>query len=108
MHGPKEHFCEICSKGFVRFGDLRRHKTMHFNVKPFKCPQDGCDQYFKKKNYANIHYKTIHLGLSRYNCIVCNDGFYDSKGRREHMKLYHPVEFLEHDKKVQSKRYERN
>ena len=39
--------CEICSKVFIDYENLREHQNIHSDIKPYKCRT--CDKSFRNK-----------------------------------------------------------
>ncbi|KAK9433652.1 hypothetical protein V1505DRAFT_303359, partial [Lipomyces doorenjongii] len=45
--------CDQCPQSFNRNHDLKRHKRIHLDVKPFPCP--NCDKTFSRKDALKRH-----------------------------------------------------
>ncbi|KAG8949687.1 hypothetical protein FRC04_008433 [Tulasnella sp. 424] len=82
------HKCNICSKAFSRYTDLRRHTdAVHLKIKNFKCAD--CGKSFAQKIGLQTHMNS-HSGNAPYECRVkCgHPPFRDpsSRGRHEYEK----------------------
>ncbi|KAJ3278633.1 transcriptional repressor [Borealophlyctis nickersoniae] len=60
----KRHECRVdsCQKTFATAGHLSRHMRIHDNIKPFKCPHQGCESKFTRQDNMRQHYKTHFKG----------------------------------------------
>ena len=82
VHGktkPKNHICKFCSKEFSEKISLVIHeKSVHLNVKDFKC--EKCDFASACKNKLKLHITSIHDGVM-YSCdyVGCTKS-YNLKG----------------------------
>ena len=64
--------CDLCDYKTVSKYHLNRHKACHSSEKPFKCTIDGCDKWFKTKDYLYEHKKLIHTIEKRFKCDLCD------------------------------------
>ncbi|KAL7412001.1 hypothetical protein BDY24DRAFT_334114, partial [Mrakia frigida] len=46
--------CDQCAQSFNRNHDLKRHKRIHLDLKPFKCAK--CDKSFSRKDALRRHW----------------------------------------------------
>ncbi|MCL4165200.1 UNVERIFIED_CONTAM: hypothetical protein GTU68_011601 [Idotea baltica] len=51
--GERPYPCALCSKGFVKNVDLKRHMRIHTGEKPFQCPK--CKKLFRHKDSLKYH-----------------------------------------------------
>lgn len=61
-HLPKEiqpYECDTCGRKFSEFGNLRRHRNVHIDEKPFIC--HVCSKQFRFKQNLKIHIITRHI-----------------------------------------------
>nr|CAD7416552.1 unnamed protein product [Timema poppensis] len=64
--------CYICKSSFSNATLLRRHKSIHTNVRPFECP--FCKYSFRVKYHLVDHIR-IHTGERRFHCSTCSMRF---------------------------------
>ena len=56
----------------------------------WKC--EDCDFTTTAKRNAALHYRTIHLGVYKYQCTICGKGFQERNRVRSHMMAQHGLE----------------
>ena len=54
------HTCQICTKIFTRNSSIKRHLLIHSKLKPFHCPNEGCNYQSNQKSNLAKHIKLIH------------------------------------------------
>nr|CAD7267349.1 unnamed protein product [Timema shepardi] len=64
--------CYICKSSFSNVSLLRRHKSIHTNVRPYECP--FCKYSFRVKYHLTDHIR-IHTGERRFHCSTCSMRF---------------------------------
>ena len=48
--------CAICGKGFKRKNNVKVHiETIHYEIKRYKCEENGCDKRFAQVSHLNVH-----------------------------------------------------
>lgn len=57
--GQKEHFCDICGKGFLMKGYLTNHLIDHSGEKRFSC--DICGHKYAQSNNLSRHKAKHHI-----------------------------------------------
>ena len=70
----RPHMCPVCGKGFKTGKDLREHKAIHSDERPFPCRHEGCQQAFKTKRTRSRQESEIH-GKGRkegFKCATCD------------------------------------
>ena len=50
--------CDQCDKKFYKLGNLKRHKFIHTEDKPFQC--DQCDKKFNQLTRLKTHKHRLH------------------------------------------------
>ena len=64
--------CKICSAGFVRVGEFRKHTRSHSGFRPLKCRT--CYKSFKQQAHLRDHMLT-HSDTRKYKCELCQGRF---------------------------------
>lgn len=77
-----------CNKSFNRKGNLKRHKLLHQEIRPFSCRE--CNQSFKLKQHLNRHIKT-HSIPRPYKCSFegCAESFKKKSHLQRHESFIH-------------------
>ncbi|XP_049783468.1 zinc finger protein 257-like isoform X1 [Schistocerca cancellata] len=76
--------CSICGKVFPRRSSLKRHLSLHGDVKPFPCHL--CGRAFNRKEHLSRH-TLSHTGGRPYNCDICSKPF----TRKEHLARHRNI-----------------
>ena len=81
--------CDVCQKICRSSSHLAEHKTMHSNVRTFKC--DLCLSSFKTKSQQLKHQKIVHPDKpkSLYQCPHCPQLISSFHNLIRHMKNFH-------------------
>lgn len=57
--------CKKCKKILSTKQSLKEHFYTHTKQKPYKCPEPGCDKYFRQSSQLSYH-KRFHLEIKNY------------------------------------------
>ena len=60
--------CNTCDKVFPSPAQLKRHKIVHSDERPFKC--DFCEKSFRRKYDCSFHMKMVHIKKNRFDLPV--------------------------------------
>ncbi|KAH8792166.1 hypothetical protein F5882DRAFT_460170 [Hyaloscypha sp. PMI_1271] len=76
--GERLYYCEICGKRFAQRGNVRAHKIVHDQSKPYLCRLDDCGKQFTQlgnlKSYQNkFHIATIRALTTKFASIKDGD-----------------------------------
>lgn len=82
--GEKRFKCEICSKEFNFSSDLLRHKRIHENNKPFKCPVEDCGKSFVQSYALKLHLD-VHNRV-KFGCDKCGAQYSVKTSLKTHMQ----------------------
>ena len=82
----RKQICTECGKMFQRPKDLRSHKKVHTQERPWRCDEDGCGKTFKKIQYLKAH-KETHSS-QRVFCDVCGNSYASRNCLYIHRKLH--------------------
>ncbi|XP_062209913.1 probable lysine-specific demethylase SE14 [Phragmites australis] len=93
LNAHKRNICtdESCGKRFSSHKYLKRHQCVHSDLRPFKCPWDGCEMTFKWL-WAQTEHVRMHTGERPYKCSDpdCGQTFrYVSDHSRHRKKFNH-------------------
>ncbi|XP_020359882.1 zinc finger protein 239 [Oncorhynchus kisutch] len=79
------YICSQCGKGHKCSYELRRHETVHSEVKPFHC--DQCEKRYKTKVALKQHHR-VHTGERPYVCSHCGRGFRSAGTLQSHVRTH--------------------
>lgn len=87
------HQCEFCAQSFSQLGNLKRHvNSVHFKIRNFVCPFDGCESAFALKSTLDVHYRQ-HTGLKPFQCSECHSYYSDPSTLSKHMLNVHKMKY---------------
>ena len=82
------HQCDVCLKVLSSRTNLRQHKLIHNNDKPFICKECG-------NGYTSAHglrkHSLIHSGEKPHVCKICGLAFTDASNMRTHVLAHNKV-----------------
>ncbi|XP_076986524.1 zinc finger protein 42 homolog [Tamandua tetradactyla] len=89
VHGPRDHVCAECGKGFYESSKLKRHFLVHTGEKTFQCTFEGCRKRFSLDFNLRTHVQ-IHTGEKLFVCPFqkCNMRFIQLSNLKAHMLIH--------------------
>ncbi|KAL9093346.1 MAG: hypothetical protein Q9165_004087 [Trypethelium subeluteriae] len=63
--GERPYNCDICGKAFAQRGNVRAHKIVHQQIKPFTCRLDDCGKQFTQLGNLKSHQNKFHTAALR-------------------------------------------
>ncbi|XP_055297104.1 zinc finger protein 83-like, partial [Sitodiplosis mosellana] len=81
-----EQMCEICSKVFHHYGNLRKHMILHSGERPFSCTE--CGKTFAWNQHLKSHMKLVHSDEKSFQCSICGKLFNHSGNYKKHMRIH--------------------
>jgi uncharacterized Zn-finger protein len=63
--GIKKFSCESCHKRLSSKQNLREHKFIHLDVKPYVCNYKGCKQAYRQISQLTLH-QNIHIAVQKH------------------------------------------
>ncbi|XP_075160351.1 uncharacterized protein LOC142233337 [Haematobia irritans] len=82
----KSYTCDVCFKDFRGKTDLRRHKFIHSNDKPYKC--EFCGNGYRQENNLKNHITSAHKKIKEFACKQCPKTFALKERLRLHMRIH--------------------
>ncbi|XP_044740147.1 zinc finger protein Aiolos-like [Chrysoperla carnea] len=79
---------KVCNFGCVSKSDLRKHRLIHSNVKPFSC--NFCPMSFRQTGHLRRHIKR-HTGKRDFICNICSVGFVTKDNLKNHLPIHENV-----------------
>ncbi|OQE44090.1 hypothetical protein PENCOP_c002G01520 [Penicillium coprophilum] len=67
--------CPICGAKFTRRSNCKEHQKMHNPEWKNNHPCNDCHKTFGRSSDLKRHMSTVHLGLRRYSCELCDRRF---------------------------------
>ena len=91
MHNPTEcvHKCGKCNEGFINPSELKRHRRVHSEKRPFHC--DKCSSRFKERAALTRH-KNQHEDADAkivYKCDICGHICTSDHNLKDHKSQKH-------------------
>ena len=88
IHTGQRFYCDICQKGFVDKGDMKRHYSVHSGVKEYEC--DICGRAFRQKSTLRVH-MLVHqdpVEAETFKCNVCDKIVLRRSYLKKHMEIH--------------------
>lgn len=82
----KELVCELCGKICKRASDMRSHRLVHTNIRPYGC--DLCELKFKCPKQLKCHKRTHFPKNLVEECSVCKKKFMTKAKLTRHFKIH--------------------
>ena len=77
----KKFSCEICGARLASKQTKTEHMYTHTGEKPYRCPYEGCGQWFRQSSQLSVHVKQ-HLAAS-YGLAVALPPISESRRRQQ-------------------------
>ena len=88
----KEKNCDICNKQFYKSCDLKRHEATHLkykNDKKFLINECSvCFKVFTTPSHLKDHFESLHEGIRKHKCKICEKKFYRKSGLVRHLRTH--------------------
>ncbi|CAD7093403.1 unnamed protein product [Hermetia illucens] len=93
----KKYFCEFCRKKFTLPEELKSHKLIHRDEKPFKC--EVCGKCFRRKN-GHVAHMRVHNG-DIYTCEICGKSCKSHSRLSDHIMTHTSAERQEVQRRIE-------
>ena len=82
--GQFRYFCDVCRKGYNGNHAYKVHMDKHRGIK-YSC--EFCPKTFAKQQSRDYH-RSVHTGLYRFKCEVCQKGFNEKLVYEKHVSCH--------------------
>ncbi len=84
----KEYGCDVCSKRFMLYQSMLRHRKSHAGIYRYLCQH--CHKGFQNKS-DYVGHMSKHTGIKGFKCNICLRDFAYKDHLTKHMKKSHPA-----------------
>ncbi|XP_058818436.1 testis-specific zinc finger protein topi-like [Topomyia yanbarensis] len=84
----RPYLCELCGKTYTQSSHLWQHLRFHNGVRPFTCPEAGCNRSFTIRPDLKDHIRKCHTGERPYHCALCDKRFLTGSVYYQHRLIH--------------------
>ncbi|XP_058447989.1 testis-specific zinc finger protein topi [Malaya genurostris] len=84
----RPYLCELCGKTYTQSSHLWQHLRFHNGVRPFTCPETGCNRSFTIRPDLKDHIRKCHTGERPYHCSLCDKRFLTGSVYYQHRLIH--------------------
>ncbi|XP_021702499.1 testis-specific zinc finger protein topi-like [Aedes aegypti] len=84
----RPYLCELCGKTYTQSSHLWQHLRFHNGIRPFTCPESGCNRSFTIRPDLKDHIRKCHTGERPYHCDLCDKRFLTGSVYYQHRLIH--------------------
>ncbi|XP_065085606.1 testis-specific zinc finger protein topi-like [Ochlerotatus camptorhynchus] len=84
----RPYLCELCGKTYTQSSHLWQHLRFHNGIRPFTCPEAGCNRSFTIRPDLKDHIRKCHTGERPYHCTLCDKRFLTGSVYYQHRLIH--------------------
>ncbi|XP_055592455.1 testis-specific zinc finger protein topi-like isoform X1 [Uranotaenia lowii] len=84
----RPYLCELCGKTYTQSSHLWQHLRFHNGIRPFTCPEVGCNRSFTIRPDLKDHIRKCHTGERPYHCTQCDKRFLTGSVYYQHRLIH--------------------
>ncbi|XP_055548649.1 testis-specific zinc finger protein topi [Wyeomyia smithii] len=84
----RPYLCELCGKTYTQSSHLWQHLRFHNGIRPFTCPEEGCNRSFTIRPDLKDHIRKCHTGERPYHCDLCDKRFLTGSVYYQHRLIH--------------------